>query len=77
MYCLHCNGFRKVGRQKLAREKADAVKDALQARDEVQERQAYALERIANMLSQIKRGLEHSYQKPFDVFIELEDEVEE
>ena len=73
-YCVHCNGFRKVSRHKIAQEKADAVKDAQKARDEVQVRIAFALERIANNLQQMRRGLEHSYQKPFDVYVKMEDD---
>lgn len=62
----------KVSGKKLAMEKAEAAKAAQQARDEVQVRIAFALERIANNIQQIRRGLEHSYQKPFDVFVSMD-----
>ena len=74
MYCRNCNGFIKVSGKKLAKEKADAAKAAQQDRDEVQVRIAFALERIANNIQQMRRGLEHSYQKPFDVYLQMDGE---
>jgi len=72
MYCRNCNGFRKVSGKKLAKEMADKRQAAQEARDEVQVRIAFALERIANNIQQIRRGLEHSYQKPFDVYVSMD-----
>jgi len=74
--CTNCNGRMKVGRQRLAQEKADAKKEAQQARDDVQVRIAFALERIANEVQMMRRGLEYSYRKPFDIFVEMAGEEE-
>ena len=76
LYCNNCNKYRRVNPQKVAQEIADAKKEAQQNRDKVQVRIALALERIANNLQQMKRGLEHSYQKPFDVYVSMDRDEE-